>query len=63
MPDLCRAYLHSFGVQKKLIDKTKRIVSNAQLSTGRYDDEYKRMCEGDFNLEVFREPMLKVKDN
>ncbi|KAL6933271.1 probable Mitochondrial protein PET191 [Hanseniaspora guilliermondii] len=53
MPDLCRAYLHSFlECRRGMIDKTKRISGNAPLSTGKYDEEYKRMCDGDYNPRV-----------
>ena len=61
MPDLCRAYLHSFlECRRGIIDKTKRIVGNAPLSTGKYDEEYKRMCDGDFNPRVELESVQKA---
>ena len=50
VPDLCKAQLKTFLECKRgIMDMSKRIKGNGTLSTGKYDEEYKKLCTGDFD--------------
>ncbi|GMG53573.1 unnamed protein product [Ambrosiozyma monospora] len=59
LPDLCKAQLATFLECKRgIVDMSKRIRGNGTLSTGKYDEQYRKLCEGDFNP---KEEMKKLQ--
>lgn len=59
LPELCIAQMKAFlDCKRGMVDMTKRFTGNARLSTGRYDQQYEKLCSGDFNP---REEMQKLR--
>lgn len=59
LPDLCKAQLATFLECKRgIVDMRKRIRGNGTLSTGKYDEQYRKLSEGEFDP---REEMKKLK--
>lgn len=64
VPDLCRAQLKTFLECKKgIMDMSKRMRGNGALSTGKYDDEYNRLCTGDFDPHAEMSKLKKLDAN
>ncbi len=58
LPELCIAQMKAFlDCKRGMVDMTKRFRGNAPLSTGKYDQQYDKLCSGDFNP---REEMNKL---
>ncbi|KAH3900507.1 probable Mitochondrial protein PET191 [Saccharomycodes ludwigii] len=50
LPELCIAQMKAFLECKRgMVDMTKRFRGNGALSTGKYDQQYEKLCSGDFN--------------
>lgn len=61
LPELCKAHLKTFlDCRRGMIDRSKRLSGNAPLSTGKHEEEYRRMCEGNFNAKVELENVSKM---
>lgn len=59
LPELCLAQMKAFmDCKRGIVDMTKRFTGNAPLSTGKYDEQYRKLCEGDFDP---REEMARIK--
>ncbi|ODV92081.1 hypothetical protein CANCADRAFT_42700 [Tortispora caseinolytica NRRL Y-17796] len=50
LPTECELRLKAFIKCKRgLVDFRKRMRGNGPLSTGKYDEQYEKLCEGDFD--------------
>ncbi|EDO16054.1 hypothetical protein Kpol_1067p27 [Vanderwaltozyma polyspora DSM 70294] len=50
LPELCIAQMKAFLECKRgMVDMSKRFRGNGALSTGRYDEQYDKLCKGDFD--------------
>ncbi|CCE62071.1 hypothetical protein TPHA_0B03990 [Tetrapisispora phaffii CBS 4417] len=50
LPELCLAQMKAFlDCKRGMVDMTKRFTGNATLSTGKYDEQYDKLCKGDFD--------------
>ncbi|QPG76517.1 hypothetical protein FOA43_003906 [Brettanomyces nanus] len=59
LPELCKAQLDTFmNCKRGIVDMSKRMRGNGTLSTGKYDEQYKKLCTGNFDP---REEMDKLK--
>ncbi|KAL3229640.1 Uncharacterized protein RNJ44_01776 [Nakaseomyces bracarensis] len=58
LPELCIAQMKAFlDCKRGMVDMTKRFTGNAPLSSGKYDQQYEKLCNGDFNA---REELQKL---
>lgn len=58
LPELCLAQMKAFlDCKRGMVDMTKRFRGNAPLSTGKYDQQYEKLCSGEFNP---REELAKL---
>lgn len=59
LPLLCISQMKAFlDCKRGMVDMTKRIRGNGPLSTGRYDQQYDKLCSGEFNP---REELKKLE--
>ncbi|QLG71331.1 hypothetical protein HG535_0B03710 [Zygotorulaspora mrakii] len=50
LPELCIMQMKAFlDCKRGMVDMTKRFTGNAPLSTGKYDQQYEKLCSGDFD--------------
>lgn len=50
LPELCIAQMKAFlDCKRGMVDMTKRFRGNAPLSTGKYDQQYEKLCKGEFD--------------
>ncbi|SCU98214.1 LAFA_0G16358g1_1 [Lachancea sp. 'fantastica'] len=59
LPELCMAQMKAFLECKRgMVDMTKRFRGNGAMSTGKYDQQYEKLSNGDFDA---REELHKLE--
>ncbi|KAL6938083.1 hypothetical protein ACO0RG_004617 [Hanseniaspora osmophila] len=61
LPVLCMAQMKAFLECKRgMVDMSKRIRGNGPLSTGKYEDQYQKLCDGNFDPRKEMETLEKL---